>query len=272
MPEVLPDDLVGWRTVLGFFLRRRGETAEAPRMTILPLLGFGAFVTASLYVGARLLWLARRTRQVPELAIGLSLFAGGGIGYLLIMFSFGLHVLPPAWAPIGLIVGSFFTTFGACALVIGIARIFRAGEAWANRFARAICAVLAIAFAGRFLDPTAVPSPPWIFWTSTFASGVAYGWSAFESLRYAALLRRRVRVGLAEAALVRRFALWGMSGAAALGICVSGLVARLIAVEGVPPAQVLLDSSLGLVAAAGIWLAFFPPRRMRQEQARTDLA
>jgi hypothetical protein len=37
----------------------------------------------SLVVGARLLLLARRTRRLPELALGIGLFLLGGVDYLL---------------------------------------------------------------------------------------------------------------------------------------------------------------------------------------------
>jgi hypothetical protein len=235
-------------------------------MQLLLGISFGAFVLSSLVVGARLLLLARRTRQVPELAIGVSLFAGGGVGYALVMLSLGLRVLPPAWTPIGLIAGSFFTMLGACALLLGIRSIFRSWEPWALRLVIGLCAVLVLSFLGRFLDPYVVPSPPWIFWTTTLAGGAAYGWSAFESLHYAQRLRRRVRLGLADAAMVRRFVLWGVSGLGAVGICVSSIVGKLFA-NGVPPAQMLVNSALGLTAAVCIWLAFFPRKRVRSARA-----
>jgi hypothetical protein len=54
------------------------------------LLGFAAFVAVSLSVGLRLLRLASRTRELPELAIGVALFAGG-VGYSLFILMFSLR-------------------------------------------------------------------------------------------------------------------------------------------------------------------------------------
>ena len=54
-------------------------------MASLAALGGGAFVLASLIVGARLMLLARRTRHFPEFAMGFGLFGMGGVGYPLMM-------------------------------------------------------------------------------------------------------------------------------------------------------------------------------------------
>ena len=50
-------------------------------MGLLAAIGGGAFVLASLLVSIRLLALARRTRQFPELLIGIGLLLMGAVGY-----------------------------------------------------------------------------------------------------------------------------------------------------------------------------------------------
>ncbi|GAF95123.1 unnamed protein product, partial [marine sediment metagenome] len=47
------------------------------------LFGVAIFLVTCLAVGIRLLVLAARTRQGPELALGLTLFASGGLGGIL---------------------------------------------------------------------------------------------------------------------------------------------------------------------------------------------
>jgi hypothetical protein len=227
-------------------------------MELFAAVGFGSFVTASLVVGLRLLALARRTRELPELAIGTALFVGGGLGYALVVAAFALRAFPAPLVPVALVAGSFGTALGAGALALGVQRIFRPGAVWARVLWRGIAAVLALGFAGRMLDPTAVPAADWIFWSSTLASTAAYTWSALESLRWRRLVLRRARLELADPALARRFALWGLAAAAAVGIHLCGMANRLAGHTGIHPALLAVQSLLGLVAAVGLWLAFFP--------------
>ena len=79
------------------------------------------------------------------------------------------------------------------------------------------------------------------------------------------MLRRRMRIGLANAELARRFLLWGIAGTSAMGIVISGGVNRFLDPTTLHPALLLLQAAFGLTAAIGIWLAFFPPRRVRRE-------
>lgn len=233
-------------------------------MNALPVIGFGAFVAASFAVGVRLLLLAHRTRQAPELSIGVAFVAGGGFGYLLVMLSMGMQVLSGGAAAAALLAGAACMAIGAVALAIGVRAIFRPGDVLARRWIAILAAALAISLAGRLADPMRVPAAPWIFWTSTLASCFAYTWSAVESLHYAATLRRRVRIGLAEAWIAQRFALWGVAASAAVAIHVVSMYGRAhYGTAATPPSMLALSSLLGLVAAAGIWLAFFPPKRVR---------
>ena len=62
----------------------RGKT-EGQVAEILGVIGFGSFLAVSLAVGTRLLLLARRTRRLPELAMGLNFLLAGFIGYALLV-------------------------------------------------------------------------------------------------------------------------------------------------------------------------------------------
>ena len=50
-------------------------------METLRWIGFGAFFVPSLVIGIRLLLLARRTGQIPELLIGIAVLGVGPLGY-----------------------------------------------------------------------------------------------------------------------------------------------------------------------------------------------
>jgi hypothetical protein len=118
-------------------------------------------------------------------------------------------------------------------------------------------------------------------WTSGFtdagAVGVRYAlrqslqigcllWGSVEALRYWGMMRKRVRLGLADPVVANRFLMWGIgAGAAGWGSFV-GFAAQVI--TGVPSLEipwVTISSSLhGLLAAVALSLAFLPPEAYRR--------
>ena len=230
-------------------------------MAAISLIGFGSFVLASLIAGLRLLLLARRTRQAPEAALGAALFLGGGVGYLLMVLAH--DVLPRALAPMALRAATLCLHAGALLLAIGTAHIFRARDAWGRAAVAAIGLALGFSYTLRMWDVHTIPAAPAVFWTDTLGSASAYAWSAVEAGRYAALLRRRLRFGLADPAVARRIAMWSAACAAAVAIHVASGVNRFVVSEGTHPAVLAVSSALGLGAAACLWLAFFPHGRAR---------
>lgn len=231
-------------------------------MRLLSLLGFASFASISLWVGGRLLWLAARTRQAPEAAIGTALFFGAGLGYMLAVGARQVNVLPPEHVEAVRLAGVAFIHLGSAALAFGAWRIFRPAERWALALCLAIAAGLAASLALRVAHPPSAAQPvsgPLHFWPLMVLGATSYGWCALEAGRYAARLRRRARLGLAEPAMARRFALWSVGGACAVGIHLCSMVNRFIDPVLVHPAILTATSALGLVAGGAIWLAFFPP-------------
>ena len=101
-------------------------------------------------------------------------------------------------------------------------------------------------------------------------------WGALESLRYWRVTQRRVALGLADPLVSASFLAWGISlGAGALGFAL--IWAALLALA---PGEHLSDgiqlalSLCGIVAAAGLYLAFLPPQGLRaparRARERTD--
>ena len=100
----------------------------------------------------------------------------------------------------------------------------------------------------------------------------------FESFRYWALLQRRLRIGLADPLVANRFLLWGVWAATVTLLNLSDPLARAwyCAVAGtttelIPEVArhmivvvVALTSALGLVAAACLFLTFFPTAGYRR--------
>jgi hypothetical protein len=244
-------------------------------MGVLGLLGFASFVLVSLAVGARLLALAWRTRELPEAVIGAALFFGGGIGYALVVT--GLRVLGPGAeaAPAVLAVGNACVHAGSLALAVGTWRIFRPGERWPAALLLAVSSTLAFSFALRLLHVREIPPPSSVFWTSTAAGGTVYLWAAAESLASWSRLRRRLALGLADPAVTRRVGLWGAGCTSAVGMHLVAMTARALVGDAMPPAAVAASSGLGFAAAIAIGLAFFPggyAESARTARVRTEPA
>lgn len=235
-------------------------------MQLLSLLGFGSFVIASLLIGGRLIALAARTRQAPEATLGTALFSGGGLGYLL---SIGIRQLdvPLEYAVAVRHLGAAFIHLGSAALALGVWRIFRPSERWALALCLALVGGLATSLLLRLSAPPHAVYPlssGLHFWPMMILGTVAYGWVALEAGRYSALLRRRVRLGLAEPALQERFVLWTVGAVCAVLVHACSMASRIIDPAVIHPAILTATSLLGFGAAVTLWLTFFPPAWWRK--------
>jgi hypothetical protein len=227
-------------------------------MAWLGAIGVCAFVGVSLVFGARLLRLARRTRQIPEAALGAALFSGG-LGYAGIVIA--LRALERESAPLPLALGNLLVHAGTIALAVGTWRIFREGQGWPRAIVMLLAAVLALSFGVRLAQFDRIPPGGFVFWTNTLGGALGWAWSSFEALRAWSNLRRRMALGLADPAATRRVGLWGLGTAAAVGMHVASMLGRAIAGDGMLPAVVISSSAPGLAGALCIGLAFFPVRR-----------
>jgi hypothetical protein len=229
-------------------------------VSVLALLGYGSFVLVSLVVGVRLLLLWRRTHETPELAIGVTLVAGG-LSYAIAIAAFSIPGLPRIAASLLETISAFSAHLASAALALALRHIFRPTERWARALQLSVTVALAVTFSTRLIDPLAFPPPGFVFWPYALLGAFLYAWSAFESWNCHVLMVRRARIGLAEPDVARRFLLWGVAGAAALGIFLVAMADRLVQPGGMSSWTIALTSALGLVAALGISLAFFPYRR-----------
>jgi hypothetical protein len=225
-------------------------------------LGMLAMIVADAAAGARLLWLARRTRQLPELALGSSLLLMGAVGYPLAVAArrgaFGADA-PAAWILAGALAVQNLGCFGTFVLNW---RVFRPGARWAAGLTGAGAAVLVASIAGPAL--AAGPAGPgdggaW-YYAGLAARAAGFAWAAVESLRYHGLMRRRLALGLADPVVTDRFRLWGIASAATVAGFGAFLAGRLAGPHMAESPPVLAATScVGLVAATSLWLAFLPP-------------
>lgn len=227
-------------------------------MGLLTALGFGCFFLVSLAVGLRLVFQWHRTRQLPELLIGVGVLGIGPVGYALTVVAQLLDASVPLAAACFYGFAQLAVNLGAFAKLLFNGRVYYPG----SRTARLAIGVGGVALLVAWIDVARGGfeiAAPGLRHVPLVA---ALLWGSFEALRYHGRMRRRARIGLGDPVVENRFLLWGLgAGAAGLG----SLVSMVAGMGG--GAEVLLDPALlgvlsihGLVAAVCMWLAFLPPR------------
>lgn len=236
-------------------------------MQALGLVGVVAMMTVGVAVGLRLLQLAGRTRQLPELCAGLGLLLVCGLGH-------PFAVAGRTGGLVGTALGNALFGLGVGLASAGIAliyaftwRVFRPRAAWARRVVTLAALTLAVQTAGivrastraRALPEILPLTRPWAI-AIVATTGLGFAWTGVESARHHARLRRRLALGLADPVVVNRFLLWELSAAAVvvLTAAVGGCLAARMAVLA-EPAPLIAVACAGLVASAGWALAFLPP-------------
>jgi len=236
---------------------------------VLALLGLSALasVVVSLVLGVRLLRLWSRSRQLPELAIGSSFIFAGVMGYIATVFGNpGTVALPDAVAYWVMVSGIGLISVGVGLTYFFVWKVFRPDAAWARWLFWVASVTLLLTVApisgGSEGAVVQVNSMTVIGDLVRFGGGA---WGACESLRYFGLMRKRMRVGLAEAAVANRFLLWGLASLSTGTIFLVTSTAVRLALSpadgSVTPGVMTLISLLTLVTATSQWLAFLPPAR-----------
>jgi hypothetical protein len=237
---------------------------------LLGLVAFPAFVLVSLVLGVRLLAMAARTRELPELAIGLNFLVAGAIGYSLLIAAESLRVLGP-YAGIGSFAGVTAISLGAVFIALFSQRVFHPDSRAAQAAVLALAAWLALGIAGSWaLHVERASGGPGLWlgrWAPNLGMLAAYGWSSAAPLRYAARMRRRANLGLGDPLIANRMLLWGAGTGAISAVALLHLVAQLAGHYELPHSLVGVVSCLVLVTAVAEWLAFFPPRAYRRRFA-----
>lgn len=215
-------------------------------------------------VGVRLLLLARRTRGFPEFALGLGLLMQAGLGYPLSV----LAQFSGAWETEIAAFSSLFMNPGCLLVFVFTAHVFHARSRLAWAAVGAAAALLTVHGVGSAVAHAAAATPEateaatrfWGVWILA-VTGVAWGWTGVESLRYHARLRKRERLGLVDPVVRNRMALWGAMGVIALSAVV---VDTALLFSGDETARKLIlplvTSIAGLAISGCLVLAFLPPR------------
>lgn len=239
-------------------------------------IGFGAFFLSSLAIGLRLVWLAYRNRELPELLIGLGILGIGPAGFAGTVFALLLGPGRPSAAGCLLAAATLATSAGAVAAYVFNWTVFRRGERWAKGIVGAAGLLFVILFAGQLANggfKLPLHLNAWFHLHSAAVTGCLL-WGSGESLRYYALMRRRLRLGLADPIVTNRFLLWGLGiGSAGVGSVIS-IAFTLVTGSAMQELDwlTLSNSLFGLASAVLMWIAFLPPAPYRRWIARVATA
>lgn len=242
---------------------------------MLALLGIStlASLVASSVLGVRLLRMASRTRQVPEFLMGAALLGAGFFGYVFMLVGTGAgDALAPEVAHRVFLIGYAAISGGVILTYLFVWRVFEPTSVTARIFVGIVCPIVAVTglpFALPAVDGSREAQaglPLMIFWLGhsvRIGSGL---WGFLEAGRYYTILRRRLRLGLADPVVTNRIALWALSSLGGMIIFASTAISNASGSsmkEVMSPGQILLISSVAFAVSACQWLAFLPPRRYR---------
>ena len=230
-------------------------------------------------IGARLLGLARETRQLPELLIGTGVFVYSGVA-LPSLLMMGLPSLPVGVTRLFQLLqqGANFTAMSAILLFTW--RVFRPGTGWARALVVAGIAVAAVASWGTVSvapeapGASAMPASvrPYVS-LMVVVWGVAFLWTGTESLRFHAKMRRRLALGAGDPLVCNRFLLWAIWGLACGALDLANLAYNIAGFDFSRHPAPLLTICVSCLLSSAVWyLAFLAPEsyeRLVLQRART---
>lgn len=237
-------------------------------MAIGAFVPLAAFVVILGSVGLRLTLLWRRTRQVPEMALGL--------GLLTVALSMPLSALGRvptlALEPVGRLcfgAGLGVAVLGVSLMVFFNYYVFRRGTGWAFALFATIVALLVVSvgyiasvnFTGDDVAQIKRTMRPATL-AMVAAVGLAFAWSAVESLREWSASRRRQAIGLADPVVTHRFLLWGVASAtscALMAVVVACVLKDMTIMREALPLAAMAAS--GSVMSVTWYLTFLAPAR-----------
>jgi hypothetical protein len=260
-------------------------------------MAFGGVVTLlnlilALVVGVRLLRVGLGDERRPELALSVYFLASAFLSTVCQGLVYGGLIDPRlaldeqiSRAVLGL--GILGMAVGGAAISLFTWQTFRRDSSWA-RWAALAGSCLALGGFGfeAVHEGFALRLVPGAgHWAAWLGRTVPMVWVTVESFRYWAMLRRRLRFGLADAMVVNRFLIWGIWSAANFVNLAADLVARVVyttlagtntelVMEVIRPVVIgtmAVTMILGIVSAATLFLTFFPtPAYRRWVEARAE--
>jgi len=230
----------------------------------------GLFLLTATVVGCRLLLLAHRSRALPELLLGVGLLVGGAVGGPL--EAAGLSTkgeFGPEVAGRLLLIGKLFGAVALACHLLFIWRVFRPREWWGAGLAGALLSCSLAGLCGFAVNGAFASAEISIRWFCVDLVGRvgASCWLVLEGVRYYGLMRRRLRLGLADPVVTNRFLLWSLAGVFSITMFLTSIPPvflepdrnmLVLALDG------LAFSASGLGVSVLYFLTFFPPVAYRR--------
>ena len=230
----------------------------------------------SLAVGIKLIRLAGRTRQLPELLIGVSLVLMGFLWSALSTAGRQGETLSDPVRVALLVASAVCAIFGTVCLSLFNWRVYRPDSVWPG----VLNAVVLLSMVGICLAQTFGPGwtlfaheeqGPWRF--VTWIGFANYVWSAIEAWGQQTMMMRRSRLGLVDPVVLDRVRLWSLSMfAAVLATLVFGTLQAVGIPIGGTPIGLGVTAVISLVSSTTLFLAFSPPTSYLASVRRRGLA
>ncbi len=216
-------------------------------------------------IGVRLLRLAERTRQIPELALGLGHLLGGALGWALVLFGYVMIIgfkLPVAGIVVAMS-GMFCLNVGNAAGALFSWRVFHPQSRWVAALFCTIAALLIADFVhnGLYLHQFAPPTNTFWYWPGCLARSGTYVWMTSVTLNYYRKLRKRLPLGLAEPIATNRMFLIFLAASMTVLLAIVVTLGSLFKWwASHPNLMYSVSSFLGMPSVFCSWLAYVPPR------------
>ncbi len=242
--------------------------------------------------GIRLLTLAARTREQPELWGGFY-FIGAAIGLPMRLVGSALYSTRPELANTLNTIGHISFAAGTIAMTIFTLHVFHRESSRARTFASLTVAMILATSTHTLWGGFASIENSYSMVATNFSRLVPTSWAFFESLRYYGAMRRRQTLGLADPLVTNRFLLWSIWTGAVTLLPLIALVLRTAGILSLGNdsyntglhAQIIASILTGVrllfviiapVAAAALSLSFFAPKvytdRIRDRATRAEHA
>jgi hypothetical protein len=233
------------------------------------IVSLAAMALAGVVVGCRLLALGRRTRQQPELLIGLGLVGVTALGTPL---SFAGRLPVVVATPFGdglFAAGLAATQAGIACFCVFTWLVFRRDALWATLLLVLLVGALGAEWLGLLhasargatMEEILPHTRPWgVAIVSTL--GLAFAWTGAEAFVVHRRLRRQLAFGLGDPVVANRMLLWAAAGFATVLLCGAIAACMLAGLAPLRHALPLGAIALSALSTSACWLlAFLPPAR-----------
>lgn len=235
-------------------------------MEALQALSALAFLVVMTVLGLRLLVLAARHRQMPELLLGLSFLLGGSLGAAVEAGSMAAAGrIDHAGALLG--IGKLFGLTGILANCAFTWWVFRRHDPRGLVAMGGVMLLVTAGFLGHLASGAFEGGAIRSEWFLLELTGrlASPAWLGLEAFWYWRALRRRAALGLAEPVLVNRMLLWTVASATGVLCLLTSVPPRFLGpAHPILAFDMLVFAVTGIATATAYGLAFFPPEAYRR--------